>query len=244
MAANHPLRTLAATLTSRLQFVELNLSFEIDAFVAACKAVRDLPDAPVKIAEVLRDAIADPDGIEAAVQRRCGQGQRDMAEVFVSDDELTIYQVSLPSHLFGVPHDHAGWAVIGVYRGQEAFNVYQEEDGGLVRTGRRVLHAPSVDVLEPDLIHDIDNPSDSSSGSIHVYSNRHFDMPGRRIWRDGAPSPDPFTLERSFRYGMERTATRRREMGLPELRAPSIPNVQAARKAAHAQTEPPSRDSD
>jgi predicted metal-dependent enzyme (double-stranded beta helix superfamily) len=210
--------------------MECHLSFEIDAFVAACKAVRNLPDAPAKIAELLRDAIADPDGIDSAVQRRrCGERQGDMAEVFVSDDELTIYQVSLPSHLFGVPHDHAGWAVVGVYRGQEAFNVYEEQDGGLVQTGRRVLCAPSVDVLEPDLIHDIDNPSDTSSGSIHVYSNRHFDMPGRRIWRDGATRSDPFTLERSFRYGMERTAVRRREIGLPEISAPSMPDVEAAR---------------
>jgi predicted metal-dependent enzyme (double-stranded beta helix superfamily) len=211
--------------------LEVSLSFDIDSFVAACRAVRNLSDAPAKIADLLRDAIADPDAIDEAVQRRRGrQRQGDMAEVFVSDDDLTIYQVALPPYLFGVPHDHAGWAVVGVYRGQEAFNVYEERNGRLVQTDRRVLRAPSVDVLDPPLIHDIDNPSENSSGSIHVYSNRHFDMPGRRIWRDGAMGPDPFTLERSFEYGMERTASRRRELGLPELSAPSMPDVQAARK--------------
>lgn len=197
--------------------------------------MRHLPDAAAEIATLLRQAIADPNGIEAAVQRRrCGQRKSDMAEVFVSDDELTIYQVSLPGHLFGVPHDHAGWAVVGVYRGQEAFNLYEERDGCLVQTGRRVLDAPSVDILGPDLIHDIDNPTDTSSGSIHVYSNRHFDMPGRRIWRDGDVNPEPFTLARSFQYGMERTATRRRELGLPEISAPSMPDVQAARTASQS----------
>jgi predicted metal-dependent enzyme (double-stranded beta helix superfamily) len=208
------------------------LSFEVETFVTACRAVRHLPDAPARIADLLRDAISDPKAIEQAVRRRRGgQRESDMIELFVSDDELTIYQLSLPSHLFGVPHDHAGWAVVGVYRGEEAFNIYEERDGGLVQKGRRVLAAPSVDVLEPDLIHDIDNPSESSSGSIHVYSNRHFDVPGRRIWRDGASTPDPFTLERSFEYGMERTAARRRQIGLPELAAPSMPDVHAARKA-------------
>jgi predicted metal-dependent enzyme (double-stranded beta helix superfamily) len=209
------------------------LSFEIDTFVAACKAVRHLPDAPARIGELVRQAIVDPDAIDQAVRRRRGgQRQDDMAEVFVNDDDLTIYQVALPSQLFGVPHDHAGWAVVGVYRGEEAFNVYEERDGHLVQVDRRVLSAPSREVLEPDLIHDIDNPSAGSSGSIHVYSNRHFDIPTRRIWRDGATAPDRFTLQRSFDYGMERTATRRRELGLPELAVPAMPDVQAARKPA------------
>lgn len=207
------------------------MSFDFDAFVAGCKAVRELPDAPAKIADLVGRAIADPDAIEQAVQRRRdGQRQGDMIELLISDDDLTIYQVSLPAHLFGVPHDHAGWAVVGVYRGQEAFNVYEERDGGLVQVDRRVLRAPSVDILEPDLIHDIDNPTAGASGSIHVYSNRHFDMPGRRIWRDGSAAPDPFTLERSFQYGLERTATRRRELGLPEIGAVALPNLETVRR--------------
>jgi len=148
-----------------------------------------------------------------------------MAEVFVSDNELTIYQLSFPSNMFGVPHDHGGWAVIGVYSGVEAFNTYEESGGQLRCTGRQVLNAPAVAILEPGLIHDIDNPTGSASGSIHVYSNRHFDLPGRRIWRDPAADPEPFTLERSFEYGMEQTTRRRRELGLPEIAPPLMPDV-------------------
>jgi predicted metal-dependent enzyme (double-stranded beta helix superfamily) len=156
-----------------------------------------------------------------------------MAEVFVSDEDLTIYQVSFPSNLFGVPHDHAGWAVVGVYEGVEAFNVYEERDGGLVQIDRRVLRAPAVEVLDPALIHDIDNPSETTSGSIHVYSNQHFDMPGRRIWRDGASASEPFTLTRSVEYGMERTGKRRRELGLDEVTTPVMPDVGAARERSN-----------
>lgn len=206
------------------------MSFDIDQFVAACRSVRAEADAPQRIARLLREAIAKPSAIAEAVERRRG-GERcgEMAEIFVSEEDLTIYQLSMPSNLFGVPHDHAGWAVIGLYSGVEAFNTYEESDGGLRQNGRRVLCAPAVEILEPELIHDIDNPADGSSGSIHVYSNRHFDMAGRRIWRDGNDHGEPFSLERSFQYGMERTATRRRAIGLPEMIAPGLPDVDRVR---------------
>ena len=151
-----------------------------------------------------------------------------MAEIFLNEDDLTIYQVSFPPNLFGIPHDHAGWAVIGVYSGTEAFNVYDEADGRLRWRERKVLDAPRVDVLPADLIHDIDNPGPETSGSIHIYGNRHFDLPERRIWRDGSTVPEPFTLQKSIEYGMELTARRRRELGLSEIEVPKMPDIDRA----------------
>jgi predicted metal-dependent enzyme (double-stranded beta helix superfamily) len=209
------------------------VSWDIDRFVAACKAVRFELDAPQRIADLLRDVIADPVAIASAVdRRRAGERAGEMAEIFLSYEDLTIYQLAFPSNLFGVPHDHGGWAVIGVYSGIEAFNVYEERDGELRRIGRRELIAPAVDILPADLIHDIDNPSDTVSGSIHVYSNRHFDMASRRIWRDAASRAEPFTLARSFEYGMARTAERRREMGMPEAQVQAPPDLERVRKSS------------
>ena len=145
--------------------------------------------------------------------------------VLVNDEDLTIYHLAFPPGLFGVAHDHAGWAVIGVYSGAEAFNLYEEGEGGLRRVGRQVLSAPAVEVLPPRLIHDIDNPGGAPSGSIHVYSNRHFDLPQRRIWRDGGHEPEAFSLEKSYAYGMELTARRRKELGLDDAIAPTLPNI-------------------
>lgn len=208
----------------------VRLGFDIDRFVEACRAARRAKDAAETIAKLLGEAIADPAAIfEAVAARRGDERAAEMAEVFVNDEDLTIYQVSFPANLFGVPHDHAGWAVIGVYSGTEAFNTYEERDGRLALTGRTVLRAPAVKILEPDLIHDIDNPGETISGSIHVYDNRHFDMPSRRIWRDGNAQCEPFTLERSFQYGMERTTRKRRELGLPDIVSPSIPDLESVR---------------
>lgn len=188
------------------------LSFDVDTFVAACRAARPEEDAPERIAALLRDVIASPASVAKTIQqRRAAKPSASMADVFVSDDDLTIYHLSFPANVCSVPHDHAGWAVIGVYSGAEAFNVYEESDGMLKRKGRRIMRAPSVEVLATDLIHDIDNPGGASSGSIHVYSNRHFDLPGRRIWRDGQDQPEAFTAQRSLEYGLERMARRRGE---------------------------------
>lgn len=205
--------------------------FDIDSFVAACRAARHEEDAPERIAALLGEIVKDPRSIEEAVERRrAGKRAGEMVEIFASDEELTIYQLSFPSNLFGAPHDHAGWAVIGVYSGIEAFNLYREGKGGLEKAGRQVLRAPDVAILKANLIHDIDNPGGSASGSIHVYSNRHFDLPTRRIWRDEAALPEPFTLGRSFEYGMERTSRRRKELGLGDAEAPLMPSLEAVRQ--------------
>ena len=206
------------------------MSFDIDRFVAACRAARDEPDAPERIAALVREAIADPAAISRAIaQRRNGEREGEMAELFANAPDLTTYQVSLPSRLFGVPHDHAGWAVIGVYAGAEAFTIYEERDGKLEPVGRRVMEAGSVDVLPPELIHDINNPGEAASGALHVYANGHFDWLGRRIWRDGADTAEPFTMARAFEYGMERNARRRHELGLGAVEAPLMPDTSRLR---------------
>jgi predicted metal-dependent enzyme (double-stranded beta helix superfamily) len=202
------------------------MAFDVAEFVGLCRAARAGADAPRKIAEIVRQAIADPAAIAATVAaRQAGDPAPPMADVFVNDDDLTIYHLAFPPMLFGVPHDHAGWAVIGVYAGAEAFSIYEETSAGLRRVGRQVIAAPDVAILPPELIHDIDNPGEAPSGSIHVYANRHFDMPTRRLWRDGEAGPTPFSLEASYRFGMELTLRRRRELGVSDESGPRLPNL-------------------
>lgn len=172
------------------------MNFSISALVENCRSARTHPSATEIIAGLLRAAIAEPDAIaEAVAGRQRHQASPQYVEVFVSDEDLTIYHVAYPPNILGVPHDHAGWGVIGVYAGSEAFNVYEEVDGALRTIGRRVLTAPAVEILAPDLIHNIENPGSQTSGSIHVYGNRHFDLPSRRIWRNEHAGPEPFTLK-------------------------------------------------
>lgn len=186
--------------------------FDLDGFLADCRSVRHLADAPNQIADLLRRAIAQPDALVAALSARkeARPKSASMAQIFVNEEDLTIYQLSFPPNVWGVPHDHAAWAVIGVYAGAEAFDVYEEQCGGLEAVDRRIITAGEVAVLPPNLIHDIWNPSSNLSGSIHVYGNGHFDHPGRRIWRNTNENAEAFSLDKSFRYGMALTERRRR----------------------------------
>jgi len=203
------------------------MPFEVDQFVEACRAVRHLPDAPARIAALIEQAIADPNSIEAAIDaRQAGLSPRPMADVFVNEDDLTIYHVACPPHVFGAPHDHAGWAVIGVYAGTESFNVYEETQTRLRWIRRDVLKAPAVRILPADLIHDIENAELETSGSIHVYSNRHFGVPERRIWRDTQSASEPFTLQKAVEFGTELTRRRRTELGISDTSMPVVPELE------------------
>ncbi len=202
------------------------MALDIETLVERCRRARRQDDPARRIADILGEAIADPsDIVEGVRARQAGMATAPMAELFLNEDDLTIYQVSFPPQLFGVPHDHAGWAVIGVYAGAEAFNTYEETPRGLRCTGRQVMRAPDVQILEPALIHDILNPFAETSGSIHVYSNRHFDLPGRRIWRSEEAAPEPFSVKRSSAYGMELSGRRRAELGLEPPLAPTLPDL-------------------
>lgn len=203
--------------------------FDIDRFVEECRQARRSAAPENAIADLVREAIADPAAIREAVARRQAHlATPPMAEVFVNEPDLTIYNVAFPSYLFGVAHDHATWAVIGVYSGAEHYNVYRETDGGLAKVGAQTLRAPAVEILPADLIHDIENPTGEPSGSIHIYGNSHFDRPDRRLWRDGETAPHPFSLERSYAFGMERSQRRRIELGLAPAEAPALPNLPGA----------------
>ncbi|GAC1596755.1 MAG: hypothetical protein NVS3B28_28380 [Candidatus Velthaea sp.] len=75
------------------------------------------------------------------------------AHVLYCSADLTVLQVTSPPHIYGVPHDHAGWAVIGVFDGAECFNQYRCDDGvTLVHDGYDAVCAGDVRILPAELI--------------------------------------------------------------------------------------------
>ena len=187
------------------------MNVDLDALVAECRTARSLPEPETSIARLIGGAIAQAAALAAAVDARnqSRPNSASMAQILLNEEYLTIYQLSFPPYVWGAPHDHATWAIIGVYAGAEAFNVYDESRGSLTCVDRRVISAGEVVVLPPDLIHDIENPTEVTSGSIHVYGNRHFDHPGRRIWRHPRESAERFSPDKSLEYGLALTRKRR-----------------------------------
>jgi predicted metal-dependent enzyme (double-stranded beta helix superfamily) len=151
------------------------------------------------VAELLRAAIREPAAIDALIAER-GSSARKGFDIWLQSDDLTIYQVEGRPGLVSPPHDHAGVAVVGVYRGSEGYQNFHDVDGRLTPAGRVTVNAPDVSVLSPNLIHALDNSQSAGSGSIHIYDNLHFDLSTRRLWNPETLEEAPFSTRQQFQW--------------------------------------------
>jgi predicted metal-dependent enzyme (double-stranded beta helix superfamily) len=175
------------------------MAFSIERFVEDCRAVRTQPDWPQAIAELLREAIREPDAIDALGRER-GALARKGFDIWTQSDDLTIYQVEGRPGLVSPPHDHDCIAVVAVYRGSEGYQNFRDVGGRVEPAGRVSVHAPDVSILPPELIHALDNSLSEGSGSIHVYGNRHFDLESRRLWNPETLEEAPFSTKQQFQW--------------------------------------------
>ena len=175
------------------------MAFSIERFVEDCRAVRARSDWADAVAGLLAEALREPGAIDAEVALR-GASARKGFDVWLQSDDLTIYQVEGRPGLISPPHDHAGVAVVGVYRGSEGYQNYRMADGRLAPAGRVTVEAPDVAVLPPDLIHALDNSDSLGSGSIHIYDNAHFDLAQRRLWNPDTLVEAPYSTAQQFKW--------------------------------------------
>lgn len=91
-------------------------------------------------------------------------------------------------------HDHLTWALIGVYEGEEREAIYRRSDDGsnprlakLEKVSERINKRDQVSVLGRAGIHRVDNISEKTSMSVHVY--------GRDVGNTERHSYDPVTGE-------------------------------------------------
>ena len=175
------------------------MTFTIERFVEDCRAARERPDWAQVVAALLVEAVREPGAIDAQVASR-GASARKGFDVWLRSDDLTIYQVEGRPGLVSPPHDHAGVAVVGVYRGSEGYQNYRLAAGRLAPAGRVTVKAPAVSVLPPDLIHALDNSDSAGSGSIHIYDNTHFDLAERRLWNPDTLDEAPYSTAQQFKW--------------------------------------------
>jgi hypothetical protein len=140
--------------------------FEVDQFVADCRAAFAADSTHKAIREVLARAMSEP----AAVLR--GLGEPNSAEIrkLFHSDSLTILNVVWAPGMMVMPHNHRMWAVIGIYSGREDNIFWRRIPGApnrieaagaksLLRKGRRatgIRHYPFGH--QPDRSADRRNP--------------------------------------------------------------------------------------
>jgi predicted metal-dependent enzyme (double-stranded beta helix superfamily) len=165
--------------------------FDLDAFVAECRAAAAHSESRVAIREVLTRAVRSSDDV--ADELRPTEGG---ITVLHHAPELTVLHVVWAPHMVLNPHDHRMWAAIGVYSGQED-NAFFRRTGpdkrGLVESGGRQLHEGDVVVFGDDTIHSVTNPADRLTGAIHVYGGDFVNEP-RSQWVPGISEERPYDL--------------------------------------------------
>src|ERR1051326_2459068 len=93
--------------------------FDLDRFVADCRAAIADSSPQKAVRELLAQAMANRAGVLKAIGGPTAGGVKPI----YSGDDVTIYNVVWAPLMTILPHDHRTWAVIGVYTGAED-NVY------------------------------------------------------------------------------------------------------------------------
>lgn len=153
--------------------------FDVDRFVADCHAgaVTGTRD----VLEVVARAVAMPGDVIAAM----GEPRRAGVQVLHRSTELTVLNLVWGPRMCQLPHNHAMWAVIGIYTGRED-NIFwrrppRSPAGRIEAAGARALSEREAVPLGADIIHSVINPIRRLTGAIHVYGGDFFAVP-RSEW--------------------------------------------------------------
>jgi predicted metal-dependent enzyme (double-stranded beta helix superfamily) len=169
--------------------------FDPESFIEECRAAVEADPSHRAVLAVVRQAIDDPAAIIDSLGAPAGAG---IFPLYRSA-ELTILNVVWKPGMTLTPHDHAMWAVIGVYAGRED-NVFWrrvpgDPDGRLEPAGERTLLTGDVMPLGRDIIHSVTNPLSEPTGAIHVYGGDFFGVE-RSEWEADALVERPWDIER------------------------------------------------
>jgi predicted metal-dependent enzyme (double-stranded beta helix superfamily) len=172
--------------------------FDTDRFIEDCRAALEGGQGARHVREVVARAVADP----AAVMRRLGEPTQGGIRVLCRSPELTVINVLWPVGQIVMPHDHAMWAVIGVYSGREDNILWRRlpdaADGRIEAAGAKTLGAKDVLSLGADAIHSVVNPVPRVTGAIHIYGGDFFAV-ARSEWDPDSLRERPYDMEKVLR---------------------------------------------
>jgi predicted metal-dependent enzyme (double-stranded beta helix superfamily) len=147
--------------------------FEVEQFVADCRAAFAEDTSHKAIREVLARAMSDP----SAVLKGLGEPKRAEIRKLFHSDSLTIINVVWAPKMMVMPHNHRMWAVIGIYTGRED-NIFWRRIRGtsnkIEAVGAKELCEMDAEPLGTDIIHSVINPIERLTGAIHIYGGDFF----------------------------------------------------------------------
>jgi predicted metal-dependent enzyme (double-stranded beta helix superfamily) len=169
--------------------------FDVDRFVTDCHA--GAGDGARGVLDVIARAVAAP----AEVITALGEPRRAGIEVLHRSAGLTVLNLVWGPRMCQLPHNHAMWAVIGIYSGRED-NIFWRRPAGrpggrLEAAGARALSEREAVPLGADVIHSVLNPIGRLTGAIHVYGGDFFGVP-RSEWDPEHLVERPYDVDKTL----------------------------------------------
>lgn len=154
--------------------------FDLEQFAADCRAALREKAAHAAVRELVARAVSDP----GATLKALGEPKRaEMVKLYHAPD-LTVLNVVWAPWMTILPHNHAMWAVIGIYTGRED-NIFwrrlPDGSGRVEAAGARAICEKDAIPLGHDIIHSVTNPIPRLTGAVHVYGGDFF-AAHRREW--------------------------------------------------------------
>ena len=169
--------------------------FDKDQFIADCHAALGGEHAARNVRDVVARAVAD----QAGVMKALGEPNAGGIVPIHRSADLTIINVFWQPKMVIMPHNHAMWAVIGVYSGREDNILWRrlpdDADGRVEAAGAKSLCETDCLALGPDVVHSVVNPIPRITGAIHVYGGDFFGVE-RSEWDPETLHEKPYDMEK------------------------------------------------
>ena len=176
----------------------------LDDFVRDCREAVDAGvHVPQTIARIVRELVADPGTLAAAVPRFADDevetspnGFRLGGEaVLLRADDLTVMVLDTLPGVIQPPHDHEMNAFIGVFEGCEQQRFWARTADGVEATTGRMLEAGEMVALGERAIHAISSPEGQAARAVHVYLGDIYAVE-RSVFDPDSMTEHPMTSER------------------------------------------------
>ncbi len=169
--------------------------FDKEQFISDCRGALHGDRASRNVREIMGQAVAD----SASVVHALGESTQGGLDVLHRSAELTVLNVRWPAGMIVMPHNHALWAVIGVYDGREDNIMWrqlpEDANGRIEAAGARTLASGDTIVFGADVIHSVVNPLGRITGAIHVYGGDFFGV-NRNEWDPESLHEKPYDMEK------------------------------------------------
>jgi predicted metal-dependent enzyme (double-stranded beta helix superfamily) len=167
--------------------------FDLERFAADCRAALDGERSHRAVRDIVGRAVSEPGSVVAAL----GELAQGGIQVLHRAPDLTILNVLWAPKFVIMPHDHAMWAVIGVYAGREDNILWRrlpdDADGRIEAAGAKSIAEREAVAFGSEMIHSVVNPLDGVTGAIHVYGGDFF-AATRSEWDPASLSERPYDL--------------------------------------------------